>query len=346
MGTTSACAENTTIKLSVDAIDWNYLRVRGEYSNTDHRTLRRKELPPRARRIQRLNRDRIKPVGTTSACAENTRILVRFVAGMWNYLRVRGEYPTPSHISMGITELPPRARRIPPHQIGEGDSFGTTSACAENTADTHRRSVSAGNYLRVRGEYSSKTAWLPWRAELPPRARRIRVHIGGAPREIGTTSACAENTSHAKPPEPYPRNYLRVRGEYRTPYPRSSNHLELPPRARRIRIIASASLMLLRTTSACAENTLPNFLPCLLHRNYLRVRGEYIIAGEVTTVTRELPPRARRILLNFFSTRQMRGTTSACAENTISPPQAWSRPWNYLRVRGEYQTTVPSHPQG
>ena len=33
----------------------------------------------------------------------------------------------------------------------------------------------------------------------------------------------------------------------------------------------------------------------------------------------------------------MRGTTSACAENTTAFAQVTKPGWNYLRVRGEYQ---------
>ena len=71
--------------------------------------------------------------------------------------------------------------------------------------------------------------------------------------------------------------------------------------------------------------------------NYLRVRGEYAVKAPPTPVAMELPPRARRILPLLYSVACPGGTTSACAENTIFPPQAWSRPWNYLRVRGEYR---------
>ena len=51
---------------------------------------------------------------------------------------------------------------------------------------------------------------------------------------------------------------------------------------------------------------------------------------------KELPPRARRILIVGGGTGDTKGTTSACAENT-----RWGQPnllqqRNYLRVRGEY----------
>ena len=50
-------------------------------------------------------------------------------------------------------ELPPRARRIPASLRRSASVNGTTSACAENTADSFDCDVGFGNYLRVRGEY-------------------------------------------------------------------------------------------------------------------------------------------------------------------------------------------------
>ena len=50
-GTTSACAENTTVG---DGSVWlwrNYLRVRGEYYGKPYKDDEGRELPPRARRI-------------------------------------------------------------------------------------------------------------------------------------------------------------------------------------------------------------------------------------------------------------------------------------------------------
>ena len=50
-GTTSACAENTIHGNGTVSGEWNYLRVRGEYSFRSSRPYRAAELPPRARRI-------------------------------------------------------------------------------------------------------------------------------------------------------------------------------------------------------------------------------------------------------------------------------------------------------
>ena len=53
-------------------LDWNYLRVRGEYFVGGFDVFEQSELPPRARRIQKRGNLRIGIRGTTSACAENT----------------------------------------------------------------------------------------------------------------------------------------------------------------------------------------------------------------------------------------------------------------------------------
>ena len=152
------------------------------------------ELPPRARRIRSPSGSRASSMGTTSACAENTRkgLLLRLRDG--NYLRVRGEYRTP-RVGGGVPpELPPRARRIPASSKANDPTGGTTSACAENTSHQQSAPALPRNYLRVRGEYFSPRVWSSQRAELPPRARRIPPVGVAVPISLGTTSACAENT--------------------------------------------------------------------------------------------------------------------------------------------------------
>ena len=152
------------------------------------------ELPPRARRIHTEMAVADTQMGTTSACAENTPRQEWYVAFHRNYLRVRGEYDIQGLPSAASTELPPRARRIRPGVAPVCETVGTTSACAENTAARERVAGHGGNYLRVRGEYSSpeQPTYTTW--ELPPRARRIHRSIPLGRRPMGTTSACAENT--------------------------------------------------------------------------------------------------------------------------------------------------------
>ena len=71
----------------------NYLRVRGEYLGVAVEGLIGPELPPRTRRIRRLQGSTPEELGTTSAYAENTPVPEWFGGLTKNYLRVRGEYP-------------------------------------------------------------------------------------------------------------------------------------------------------------------------------------------------------------------------------------------------------------
>ena len=172
------------------------------------------ELPPRARRIPSRSKQVTRTHGTTSACAENTRRRGRWGFSHRNYLRVRGEYPPVRSWQPPLRELPPRARRIRRDCLYGHAQHGTTSACAENTRSDRGGALFVGNYLRVRGEYIPMVTILMRFLELPPRARRIplKTHLGA--KEIGTTSACAENTNINAGKGVATGNYLRVRGEY------------------------------------------------------------------------------------------------------------------------------------
>ena len=195
----------------------------------------RLELPPRARRIQLPTMWGWPVLGTTSACAENT---VHGACGnntRRNYLRVRGEYRRCRPRCSFVRELPPRARRIRQRSRRPHRARGTTSACAENTTCDFLGVERFGNYLRVRGEYVNGVDDRIGLVELPPRARRIRAFTQLRQGVFGTTSACAENTRRNFARFSEARNYLRVRGEYLTPFLTPQPHTELPPRARRIR---------------------------------------------------------------------------------------------------------------
>ena len=134
----------------------------------------------------------------------------------------------------------------------------------------------------------------------------------------GTTSACAENTFQAPKARACWRNYLRMRGEYTSGTISAVSSMELPPHARRIRQEKDNGDSYYGTTSACAENTQLVSPVHLLKRNYLRMRGEYLACGAGHRWVPELPPHARRILVNAKEGCGHLGTTSACAENTGS----------------------------
>ena len=193
----------------------------------------------------------------------------------WNYLRVRGEYRNICRKHSWRWELPPRARRIPSGATVSPHVSRTTSACAENTQPWRLVQGVYWNYLRVRGEYINPDMDDPNPPELPPRARRIHGYPSFRFRRQGTTSACAENTQPTGGPRHDQWNYLRVRGEYRFVLCWTGTQAELPPRARRILFAVIVKLVIVGTTSACAENTLLRSLKLLRARNYLRVRGEY-----------------------------------------------------------------------
>ena len=212
----------------------NYLRVRGEYTHYRVFVYLPAELPPRARRIHHHALVIPLQAGTTSACAENTQPGPAKQGVARNYLRVRGEYRDRRHAIEDIAELPPRARRILFEPFGGFLDPGTTSACAENTyhpwgAKNHDR-----NYLRVRGEYTTRLWDLPASVELPPRTRRIRDCLNPHRLRGGTTSAYAENTARGGLAFAKGGNYLRVRGEYANLGLTGSFTGELPPRTRRI----------------------------------------------------------------------------------------------------------------
>ena len=114
-----------------------------------------------------------------------------------------------------------------------------------------------------------------------------------------------------------------MRGEYIVLSSRSLLFKELPPHARRILPLTAQDQNNLGTTSACAENTPPLHHDVTFHRNYLRMRGEYITMTCCNDWIAELPPHARRILGQVISDRGWQGTTSACAENTRDLAPTW-----------------------
>ena len=229
--------------------------MRGEYDEEATWIQANPELPPRARRILTIGQTDRVTVGTTSACAENTNTNASSAWGKWNYLRVRGEYLNKTFCGAGHWELPPRARRIPYIGLPHHGHGGTTSACAENTFLPALHARTLRNYLRMRGEYRAAITVRSATSELPPRARRIRGETFWAQSNGGTTSACAENTPSLMRLSYGNGNYLRVRGEYMLPQAAGGDHMELPPRARRIPHTRHSPGAAIGTTSACAENT-------------------------------------------------------------------------------------------
>ena len=315
---------------------WNYLRARGEYHIPGAGDTGPWELPPRTRRIRKILHTKMAIHGTTSAHAENTRTAATCLPNPRNYLRARGEYYRITKRYMRSRELPPRTRRIRGVFLTERMLHGTTSAHAENTGEVPTPQPAPGNYLRARGEYTTRLWDLPASVELPPRTRRIQRRGDSAHQALGTTSAHAENTAHGAYQGLSKGNYLRARGEYSRPPKQFRPRKELPPRTRRILEGKNVTRPDSGTTSAHAENTAYQACYQPRHGNYLRARGEYGNGLFIQAFLKELPPRTRRIPSWFSTSVNKSGTTSAHAENTRLArhrPVGW---WNYLRARGEY----------
>ena len=86
--------------------------MRGEYDKNGQYMAGGTELPPHARRIHVNVVHIIAHGGTTSACAENTRLAGIEECKEGNYLRMRGEYLCARRAKSCDAELPPHARRI------------------------------------------------------------------------------------------------------------------------------------------------------------------------------------------------------------------------------------------
>ena len=261
---------------------------------------------------------------------------MRVLAVPGNYLRARGEYCRKLQAWHRTVELPPRTRRIRPRLPARIIAHGTTSAHAENTFQVAADGCHSGNYLRARGEYMPPTPAVTGFLELPPRTRRIPRSVWPMVTTGGTTSAHAENTIDAGRGRPNRGNYLRARGEYLATAYIVSPEQELPPRTRRIRLVETPIHRSIGTTSAHAENTLPQSWGRAHYGNYLRARGEYGDTHLRHVPAQELPPRTRRIRNLRFLQGGTEGTTSAHAENTPCCVMRKLGARNYLRARGEY----------
>ena len=124
--------------------------------------------------------------------------------------------------------------------------------------------------------------------------------------------------------------------------PTGARKAELPPRTRRIQTAGTKRFFDDGTTSAYAENTVSLCKRSSELRNYLRVRGEYLMCESPMANPMELPPRTRRIRAHKRTANSPQGTTSAYAENTIANIIRSSENRNYLRVRGEYNDSPSS----
>ena len=97
---------------------------------------------------------------------------------------------------------------------------------------------------------------------------------------VGITSACAEKRIVSTPQSKSTGNYLRMRGEEDDAAADDAcPDAELPPHARRRAQDSRRHRVPLGITSACAEKSIIGAFSQLEGGNYLRMRGEEIIAA-------------------------------------------------------------------
>ena len=211
-------------------------------------------------------------------------------------------------------EIPPRARRRGPLDLGDGAAVGNTSACAEKSLPPLCDEMSSQKYLRVRGEELSWTGRRSRFLEIPPRARRRGIPNWVNIPTIGNTSACAEKRMLSSLLTIRIWKYLRVRGEEICGSQFTNLREEIPPRARRRDFAGGLKDTRLGNTSACAEKRRCSGVIVSFARKYLRVRGEELRLNFGVIPRTEIPPRARRREFFACSFQADDGNTSACAE--------------------------------
>ena len=151
---------------------------------------------------------------------------------------------------------------------------------------------------------------------------------------MGITSACAEQTRRNTALPSRAWDYLRVCGadlDMRVAIWRS---MGLPPRVR-----SRLGEYMLRygyfgITSACAEQTHPNFRHRRILGDYLRVCGADAALSVVSAPSAGLPPRVRSRRWVRRSIARPHRITSACAEQTGSRHLNDDGHRDYLRVCG------------
>ena len=150
-GITSACAEQTGFLHCDAARSWDHLRVCGADYPIHRPARRRRGSPPRVRSRHVGGRRTGRPVGITSACAEQTSFARRSSSAMRDHLRVCGAddgHRTDMTLDDGS---PPRVRSRLPRSARSGTSAGITSACAEQTPSWNRHAHGITDHLRVCG---------------------------------------------------------------------------------------------------------------------------------------------------------------------------------------------------
>ena len=151
IGITSACAEQTSPKVSKNAVMEDHLRVCGADFVHFSTPAAPWGSPPRVR-SRRLWRSRSwLSAGITSACAEQTKRRVEWHHQCRDHLRVCGADRLAYTGLIVAAGSPPRVRSRPVSSLAAICFAGITSACAEQTPKHPDRYPAVRDHLRVCG---------------------------------------------------------------------------------------------------------------------------------------------------------------------------------------------------
>ena len=192
VGITSACAEQTTTTTLWAEPPGDHLRVCGADTRLQLTGQQPQGSPPRVRSRPPSIGCGENRSGITSACAEQTPLSLCSLRSRWDHLRVCGADISVKILTTIVVGSPPRVRSRRPVGDLVPCGLGITSACAEQTPSSGRRSIRNWDHLRVCG------------ADAMRKRRRFRRQW--------ITSACAEQTRRSRSASPAYRDHLRVCG--------------------------------------------------------------------------------------------------------------------------------------
>jgi hypothetical protein len=160
---------------------------------------------------------------------------IRWIVGLQDHPRVRGEHTASPARRFLAAGSPPRARGAPDGDIDQSAALGITPACAGGALSRHRSGMdqsgitpacagstranslswfSAWDHPRVRGEHVVLAQTLDDLVGSPPRARGAPHPDGGDDHGPRITPACAGSTSGFSVAPLSSRDHPRVRGEH------------------------------------------------------------------------------------------------------------------------------------
>ena len=235
--------------------------------------------------------------GITSACAEQTCVMVLDRLSTRDHLRVCGADVMAAAVVVAMPGSPPRVRSRLAGGVFLDVECGITSACAEQTTHSKHSHHHRTDHLRVCGADTDLQTETVHGLGSPPRVRSRLPSRASSATHGRITSACAEQTRLMMRYRIDAGDHLRVCGADNTEQGRANRDAGSPPRVRSRHRGDESERILLGITSACAEQT--RHYTCVKNnvRDHLRVCGaDHHRQGTGITCAGS-PPRVRSRLL-------------------------------------------------